>query len=175
MEEKVYINGRIAEIERKWLIKIPDTAAMQRQTGYNVSSIEQIYISENESFNGDRIRKRSFGGKIKYYSTHKERINDISCYEDEKEISAEEYEILSKLKIENTITIKKDRHCFEFCGHTVEIDIYEFWDDKAVMEIELESEEQTVSYPDFIEVIKEVTGDKAYSNYGLSCKSKVLF
>lgn len=170
MKDKVYINGKNAEIERRWLIKIPNMAELEKQKDCNVSSIEQIYISDNGSFNGDRIRKRDFAGSVKYYRTHKERINYISCYEDEREITAEEYERLSALKLEHTAAIRKKRCCFEYGGNTVEIDIYDFWNDKAIMEIELSEEEQAVRYPDFIEVITEITGDESYSNYALACK-----
>ena len=62
MKDKVYINGKNAEIERRWLIKIPNMAELEKQKDCNVSSIEQIYISDNGSFNGDRIRKRDFAG-----------------------------------------------------------------------------------------------------------------
>ena len=50
----------------------------------------------------------------------------------------------------------------------MEIDIYEFWNDQAIMEIELESEDQVIDLPGFIEVIKEVTGDPAYYNGALA-------
>lgn len=170
MEEKVFINGRPAEIERKWLIKIPDIKILEKQDMYNVSSIEQIYISDDRSAGGSRIRKRDFGADIKYYKTHKEDINGISRFEEEREISKEEYEVLSQKIRHGTSPIKKKRHSFNYCGFVVEIDIYEFWDDKASMEIELTSEDQQVYVPDFIEIIKEVTGDKSYNNYALACK-----
>ena len=36
------------------------------------------------------------------------------------------------------------------------------------METELDSRESDVEFPDFIEIIKDVTGDKSYSNRGMS-------
>ena len=50
----------------------------------------------------------------------------------------------------------------------VELDIYEFWSDKATAEVEIESEEQVVTLPKFIKVIADVTGDKSYSNFALA-------
>ena len=36
------------------------------------------------------------------------------------------------------------------------------------METELESREEEVEFPSFIEILREVTGDKAYSNAAMS-------
>ena len=49
-----------------------------------------------------------------------------------------------------------------------EIDVYPFWTDRAIMEIELDSEEREVMLPPFIEVIKEVTGDGRYTNAAIA-------
>ena len=53
-------------------------------------------------------------------------------------------------------------------NHFFEIDIYPFWRDKAVMEIELSSEDEDFEIPHEIKVIKEVTGDKRYKNASLA-------
>ena len=167
---KVYLDGKPVEIERKWLISFPDIKILEKQENYSVSSIEQLYITGNENSVGDRLRKRDYGDHIKYYWTHKDNINGISRFEYEKEILSEEYERLSKKIRQNTSIIRKMRHTFKYNTQIVEIDIYEFWNDVATMEIELKSEEQQIFIPEFIEVIKEVTGDKDYSNFGLACK-----
>ena len=49
-----------------------------------------------------------------------------------------------------------------------EIDVYPFWNDKAIMEIELRSENQEFSIPKSINVIKEVTDDDEYKNSSLA-------
>ena len=165
MDEKVFINGRSAEIERKWLIHIPHICDMENMPGYQCSAIEQIYLSDS-----DRIRKRDFGSEIVYYHTLKENINGISRFEEEKVISEDEYVSLAGKQLPGSRAINKYRHSFEFHGQTVEIDIYDFWDNTATMEIELKTEDQQVFIPEFIEIISEVTGDKNYSNYGLATK-----
>ena len=52
--------------------------------------------------------------------------------------------------------------------HTVEIDIYPEWDSTAILEVELRSRDEQISLPDFIKILKEVTGDKRYSNASMS-------
>lgn len=158
------------EIERKYLIEIPDIDILKAQPNYNASEIEQMYISIDGSgeYKGDRIRKRAFSDVTKYYQTHKEYISGMSKIEIEGEISEEEYKLLSKKKLPDSRVIRKVRHCFDFEGQVLELDIYEFWKDKATVEVELESEEQKVTLPEFIKVIKDVTDDKSYSNFALS-------
>ena len=50
----------------------------------------------------------------------------------------------------------------------MEIDIYPFWDDRAVAEVEVGSEDEVVHLPDCIRVIREVTEDGRYKNASLA-------
>ncbi|MBQ3691956.1 MAG: hypothetical protein II931_01340 [Clostridia bacterium] len=162
--------GTHIEIERKYLIEIPDIEVLKSQPNYNASFIEQMYISADGSgeYKGDRIRKRVYDDVTKYYKTHKEYISGLSKLEIEDEISEEEYQKLSENILPNSRAVRKVRHCFDFNNQVVELDVYEFWSDKATAEVEIDSESRTVTLPEFIKIIADVTGDKAYSNYALS-------
>jgi CYTH domain-containing protein len=92
----------------------------------------------------------------------------MSCIENERRISAEEYGNLS-LKIEDGAkVIFKTRITFSFGGKTVEIDVYPEWKKTAILEVELEREDEDITLPEYITPIKEVTGDKAYSNHSMA-------
>ena len=56
-------------------------------------------------------------------------------------------------------TIHKTRYCLSTDSQYFEIDIFPEWNNQAIMEIELSSEDQEVVLPSFIHVIKEVTDD----------------
>ena len=63
--------------------------------------------------------------------------------------------------------IRKTRYCLT-CGiESFVIDLYPFWKDQALAEVDL-CEEDELRIPDCIKVIKEVTGDDNYSNYVLA-------
>lgn len=156
-------NGTPLEIEKKYLIKMPDIKLLERQPDYSRSNIEQAYIKD-----GSRIRKRSFGDTCKYYKTFKQSLGGITRIEIESEITEDEYKKLMDNKQDGTEIITKERHCFDYKGKVMELDVYSFCDDKATLEIELQSEDETVEIPDFAEVIKDVSQDKAYSNYSLA-------
>ena len=49
-----------------------------------------------------------------------------------------------------------------------EIDVYPFWKDKAIVELELSDEHQPIVFPKELKVIKEVTDDPAYKNAALA-------
>ena len=64
--------------------------------------------------------------------------------------------------------IRKDRYCLTYDNQYFEIDVYPFWNDKAIAEIELRDESIDVSFPKEIIVIKEVTDDETYKNSSLA-------
>ena len=64
--------------------------------------------------------------------------------------------------------IRKTRYCLADSDAYFEIDIYPEWKKQAVLEIELADSEEEVHIPEGIRVIREVTGDKRYSNRALA-------
>ena len=64
--------------------------------------------------------------------------------------------------------IRKDRYCLTYETQYFEIDVYPFWDDQAIAEIELSREDAEIKFPKEIKVIKEVTDDENYKNASLA-------
>ena len=155
------------EIERKFLISMPDTNKFLAISGANKKEILQTYLL---SYKGETARVRKITDeKITYYvKTVKNRISDLSHFEDEYEISKEEYENELKNRDPAKVDIEKTRYCIPFKNHILEIDVYPFWNDRAILEIELKQESESIEIPDFISVIKEVTSDKRYKNTNLA-------
>ena len=155
------------EIERKYVISMPDVCAMQSEEGYTSSDIVQIYLTSAPHVT-HRVRSRTKGGVTKYTETKKVRISGMSAYEDEREITESEFLTLRENIAEGTTPVIKTRHTFLFAGQLFEIDVYPNWRTTAIMETELPSEDTVVEIPSFIKIIKEVTGIKAYSNASMS-------
>ncbi|WP_407386326.1 CYTH domain-containing protein [Ruminococcus sp.] len=156
------------EIERKFLIRYPDLAAVQRMPGYRVVHIEQSYLTAGEDFIGGRIRRITEADAVRYVYTYKVKISDLTRREFEREITPEEYRELLRRKDPDTITIEKDRHSFLYEGLTYELDVYRFWDDRATLEAEVESEDTPIPMPPCVTLIKEVTHDRRYNNSRLA-------
>lgn len=151
------------EIERKFLIKYPNIEQLEAMPNCRCVEIIQTYLKSED---GDeiRIRQRGQNGYFTYTKTIKRTSKGIKRFELERRISKDEY---LNLLLEADTTkhqIRKNRYCLMHKNQYFEIDVYPFWKDKAIMEIELTHEKQKIEFPKTISVIKEVTGDKEYSN-----------
>ena len=155
------------EIERKFLIEYPDVNELEAYPESTKSEISQTYLLTDDGFTS-RVRKRTTNGATKYIFTEKKRVNDVKCIENEREITKEEYNDLLKLADPERRTIEKTRYCLPYGERVVEIDIYPFWTNRAIAEVEMEDECESVRLPGFIKVIREVTAEKAYKNVALA-------
>lgn len=156
------------EIERKYLIAYPDPEALRREA--EGTRIVQTYLVPEKPGRTDRVRARGQEGAWVYTHTVKERVSDLKCIEIEREISREDYEALLRRADPACRVIEKTRWVLPWEGQNFEIDLYPFWSDRAILEIELEDEAQPVRLPPLIRVLKEVTHDRRYSNAALAGK-----
>ena len=153
------------EIERKYLSAYPDLE-MLRPRCSAVYEMEQIYLKARPGVT-TRVRRR-VGEREEFFHTEKERITARTHVERERIITREEYEQLLQTRDENALSVAKTRYCLPHDGLIFEIDVYPFWQSVAVMEVELEGEEQAFSLPDGITVIREVTEDRRMKNAALA-------
>lgn len=155
------------EIERKFLIQYPDAALLNSiQKG---CSIEQTYLLPTKQFPSRRVRKCSYSdGTIEYVYTEKQPVSEICRIENERAISEHEYNLLLCHSDKTRNSIIKTRYYLCDSHHVFELDVYPFWKDRAIMEIELKDENDKYDIPDSIKVIKDVTSDKRYSNKSLA-------
>ena len=72
----------------------------------------------------------------------------------EKRLSKDEYLGLLMNADPEYRQIRKTRYCLTYNKTYYEIDVFPFWKDRALMEIELENEIQKISVPPFVEIIK---------------------
>jgi len=154
------------EIERKFLIEYPNLKKMQEYTSNKVEII-QTYL-EATSDQELRLRQRGDGKNFIYTKTRKWKVNNIKRVEFESRISKEEYLSLLMDNNSDIKQIRKTRYCMIYENQYIEIDLYPFSKDKAILEIELNEENQSIKLPDFIKVIKEVTEYAAYKNVNLA-------
>ena len=158
------------ETERKFLIRYPDTDMLLSMEGCACVQIEQVYLL-NDSDNSDeerRIRHTVTNSEDRYYLTVKSRGDGFVRREDERGISRDEYVSLSTLADPLRQPIRKTRYKLPYNGRRVEIDIYPFWSDRAIAEVELDSPDEELTLPPFITVIKEVTFEPEYKNSALA-------
>ncbi len=159
-------DNRKIEIERKFLIRYPDVEFLQNVPGCVCTMIEQTYLLCDVG--SLRVRKSVSDGKVRYFRNLKRNITDISRHEDEKIISEEIYSELLLCADKERKTVAKTRYAIPYMGHIMEIDVFPFWNDRAFLEVELGAEDEEFAVPSYIEIIKEVTQDKRYTNKALA-------
>ena len=160
--------GIHCEIERKYLIRRPELAALLSLPSCERWEITQIYLTDGEGGLTRRVRRVVCDGQIRYFRTFKRRLSALSCQEDEAEITREEYDRLRAAADLSRNPILKTRCRVPHAGRVLEFDLYPFWTDRAILEIELESEDEQPALPDYVSVIRDVTGEKAYKNRQLA-------
>jgi len=157
------------EIERKFLIYYPSIKELENMPNCTKVDITQTYLKSNDDVER-RLRARGIDGNYLYYLTEKRKVSDIKRIEIERKLSQTEYLSLLMESDNNLHTIHKTRYCLSENNQYFEIDIYPKWNNQAIMEIELSSEDEEIKIPDFINIIKEVTDDENYKNYQMAKK-----
>lgn len=155
------------EIERKYLIEYPDIDWLENNPTCQRIEIIQTYLNSED---GDeiRVRQRGIEGNYIYFQTIKKKVSGVKRVEIERRLSQSEY---LKLLMDADTTkrqIRKTRYCLTYENQYFEIDVYPFWHDRAIMEIELSNENENIVFPEHIKVIKEVTDDPSYKNASLA-------
>ena len=155
------------ETERKYLIEYPDIKWLESNPNCQRVEIIQTYLHSTDD-EEIRIRQRGVDGNYIYFQTIKRKVSALKRIEIERRLSQAEY---LKLLMDADTTkrqIRKTRYCLTYENQYFEIDIYPFWQDKAIAEIELSDENAKIVFPKQIKVLKEVTDDDSYKNSSLA-------
>jgi CHAD domain-containing protein/CYTH domain-containing protein len=151
------------ERERKYLL----SALPPRAVGAPVKEIEQGWLPGQKL--RERLRRVRSGDGVKFFRTIK-LGSGVERIEIEEETTREVFDAMWPLTA--GCRIVKRRHVVEDGGVVWEID--EFLDrDLVLAEIELESAEQPIAMPSWLElfVAREVTDDPAYLNLSLASRT----
>lgn len=162
------------EIERKYLIKRPSAEKIQELNCISITDIEQIYLVSNCQGVSRRIRKRGTEAEgYKYYYTEKKFVSSSVRVEREGLITEDEYLKLKSQADPDRFIITKTRHCFLHEGRMYEMDLFPFSVDLAFLEIELDDPEDIPEHLPDLEIIRDVTDDKNYTNKAIARSLKI--
>ena len=159
-------DGKHFEIEHKYLCYKPAREILEEKAS-EVVKIEQTYLKSSEQ-EERRVRKITRYGKVSYVLTKKWKLSGLKRIEKEVDISKTEYERYLKDAEPGLHTIKKIRYKILYQPHVVEMDVYDFDNVYCLMEVEVHREDDKVSTPDFIQIVREVTDDERYKNKSLA-------
>lgn len=155
------------EIERKFLIEYPDIEKLEKLPNCQRVEIIQTYLTAPEG-EESRVRQRGSDGNYIYIQTTKKKVTGLKRVEVERRLTKDEYLRLLMDADPNCRPIRKTRYCLTYDNQYFEIDVYPFWDKQAIVEIELNNENDEIRFPADIKVIKEVTEDDSFKNASLA-------
>ena len=150
-------------VEKKYLIKMPDINQLIKNKQCRKVHVKQHYIIDETKQEKEKIVLRRENNKNFYYKVNKKDNVKYS-----KSINADQY--INKLEDENNkfYHIYKDRYYYIYDSRCIKIDVFPFWKDKAILEVDILNDRENIKFPKFIEVIEEVTDNEKYKNYYLA-------
>lgn len=155
------------EIERKFLIEYPDIAWLESLPNCRRVEIVQTYLCPHGA-DEVRVRRRGSDGAYLYTKTIKRTLDGMKRVEVESRLKRSEYRELLNQADPTRRQIQKTRYCLSYDNQYLELDVYPFWKDRAIVEIELCDETMDVRFPPELRVIREVTDDPRYKNGALA-------
>ena len=173
------INRGIAQIYRivgqsapeaqksKYLIKMPDCALIAKKYYAMDMEMMQTYLRPIIPSIERRIRQQKDGEGYLYFYTEKRIADDGARWVTERPISQKEYVSYLMEGDLSLHSVVKTKYRFTCQGRKMEIDIYPFSSDKAILFVygrPLPREDM----PPEIEIIRNVTGDENYKNRRLA-------
>lgn len=154
------------EIEKRFLVQPVDIRKHLRV--YQTVDIEQMYLIHSDPQESLRVRKRGQGGDFVYYRALKRAVDREIRTEQEHRIDAREYAWSAQFMQSGTRPIQKRRTCFVHQSQYFEYDVFHVPEGLHILEIELTDKNDRLIIPDYVDVIREVTGDPAYHNMNLA-------
>ena len=154
------------EIERKFLVEMPDLERLEKLPGCRRVEIEQAYLptTNDEKL---RIRKWVEDGQAIYYKTRRRRVNGRRLEVEERLTQRSYMEMMEEAGAALQL-LRKTRYSIPYQGQQFQLNVYPFWTDQAIVKIELNEENAQVQLPPELTLIREVTGEREYKDYTLA-------
>ena len=150
--------------KRKYLIEKPDTEMLVSTFNAVAVDMMQTYLASQNPRIERRIRQQKNGSEYLYFYTEKRLGEDSTRWVTERPISEKEY-IAHLMESDMSLrSVRKTKYRFSVNDCRMEIDIYPFSTDHAVLFVYGDCE----AIPESIKVIKEVTGVAQFKNRALA-------
>lgn len=154
-------------VKRKFLIDYPDVELLENAENCHKVEVVRTYLKADKD-EEIRIRKRGMGNYYTY-SLHTRIIAaNGEPIETERQLTSAEYDVLLGQADPDMRQIRKMRYCFTYEGDYFELDLYSLWHHQAIVEVEANTREGRIHFPDYVKVIRELTGVAEYRNAALA-------
>jgi CYTH domain-containing protein len=164
------------EIERRYLLAGAPSAAELARLGALPRRLEQVYLRREDDW-VRRVRKIEEAGTTRYVATRKRDLPatpggtpGIAREEIETDLTVRDYGRLVADADPERRVIRKTRHVIAWKRWTLELDVFSQPPGLVMLEVELDDPADVPELPAELagRVVREVTDDPTYTNYGLS-------
>lgn len=162
------LGQEVPEVEKsKYLIAMPDMAALCERCHAVPTEMMQTYLTASNPAAERRVRQQRNGESYLYFYTEKRIGEDGRRWVTERPIPEKEY-VRYLMEGDTALhSVRKTKYRFNYGGCRMEIDVYPFSDERAVLFV-YGGDPRGVSLPEEIEILRDVTGDPAYKNRRLA-------
>ena len=150
----------------KYLAAMPDLALLAQK--YDAAGVDmmQTYLQQTSPQVVRRVRQQRNGTEYLYFYTEK-RTTPEGEWETERPITGKEY-IQYLMEGDTSLhAVHKTKYRFRYAGQRMELDVYPFCAERAVLRAALD-DGQALRLPPELTVLREVTGEPQYKNRSLA-------
>lgn len=158
--------------KRKYLISMPDCSALEKNYEAVSMDMMQTYLVSQSPLVERRIRQQKNGGGYLYFYTEKRLSENGERWVTERPISEKEYLAYLMESDVSLHSVRKRKYRFTCQDRRMEVDVYPFCPDRAILFIYGPSGEYAEIPPE-IGIIKEVTGLAEYKNRALADRQQL--
>ncbi len=165
--------GGTVERYSKYLIEVDD-ALLERfaeEDNYSCSHIIQHYLTMDNGYER-RIRARYRGEDVLYSYSEAKYLSSNERIKTDRVITKRQYSDYKRDIDENIGVTDKMRYSFIRDGLFYKLDVFDFDKTKGLISISDTAEGERAVLPEYVTVIKDVTGDSDYKNYYLAKSQK---
>lgn len=172
---KIYeiLGEQVPEVSKhKYLIEKPTVCVLEETLDAVPVEMMQTYLINNNTNAERRIRQQKNGNGYLYFYTEKRIAEDNSRWVTERPISEKEY-VNYLMECDASLhPVIKTKYRFLHAGHKMEIDIYPFSSERAIL-FTYGKKDEICELPESIHVIREVTGNEEYKNRTLAGRQRL--
>ena len=165
--------GTPVEKFSKYLIEVDDELLKKiaGEANYSESHIVQHYLRSENGYER-RIRSRQTGEDIMYSYSEANYLSTNERVKVDKVLTERQYKDYFHEVDTDLNVIDKMRYSFISNGIFYKLDVFDFDTSKGILSIDEPADEGDIVLPDYIRVVKDVTGDLNYKNYYLAKSQK---
>ena len=165
--------GTPVEKFNKYLIEVDDEvlAKFAQEANYSTSHIVQHYLRSENGYER-RVRSRQSDDTVMYTYSEANYLNTNERIKTDSVITERQYKDYLHQADKDLNVLDKMRYSFIDDDLFYKLDVFNFDTTKGILSIDVPSDGRPIRIPDYVKVIKDVTGDINYKNYYLAKSQK---